>query len=61
MEIFVIQNESMHMCETDRATESLYLARGVLEQELSPRLSSLFHLREARALARRGENDAKQV
>jgi DNA-binding XRE family transcriptional regulator len=61
MEIFVIQNESMHLCETGRATEALYLTRGVLEQSLSPRLSTLFHVREARALGRRGDSEAARI
>ena len=61
MEIFVLQNESMHLCETGRATEALYLARGVLDQPLSPRLSAMFHMREARALAARGDHESRRV
>jgi hypothetical protein len=61
MVTFVRQNESMHLCQTGRETEALDLARGVLEQNLSPRISSLFHVREARALGVRGDSEAEKL
>ncbi|MCK9932153.1 helix-turn-helix domain-containing protein [Frankia sp. Mgl5] len=58
MEIFVIQNMSMHASESDRPSEALNLARGILDRQVSPRIEALFLAREARALAARGEESA---
>ncbi|WP_169735316.1 XRE family transcriptional regulator [Actinokineospora inagensis] len=54
MELFLLQNMSMHASHLGYAHEALDLARQALEATLTPRLRSLFRLREARALAELG-------
>ena len=61
MEMLVIQNMSMHAVEVGNHAEGLVLARSVLDRNLSPRLAALFHTREARALAIRGDREAKKI
>lgn len=52
------QNHAMHEAFVGRPAESLFMAQQVLEGmcgPLSPRLRSLYHIREARALAQLGD------
>jgi tetratricopeptide (TPR) repeat protein len=60
MELFILQNMSMHEGHLARARDSLNTARLALGMgRLSPRLQCLFKMREARALAQLGkESDA---
>jgi DNA-binding XRE family transcriptional regulator len=60
MELFILQNISMHAGDLGRGRECLDIVRYALSMEgLSPRVESLFRLREARALAQLGaEADA---
>lgn len=60
MEMLVTQNMSMHSVEIGQVSEGLTLARGMLDRGLSPRLGAMFHMREARALAARGDTGAKR-
>lgn len=55
MELFILQNMSMHAGHLGRARESLDIAHLALSMgHLSPRVQSLFRLREARSLAQLG-------
>ncbi|MGH3867490.1 MAG: XRE family transcriptional regulator [Pseudonocardiaceae bacterium] len=60
MEVFTLQNASMHAGFLGRPQEALYLARSVLESgdRLSPRVKMLFLMRKARALAQGGDEQA---
>jgi tetratricopeptide (TPR) repeat protein len=56
MELFILQNMSMHEGHLGRARDSLNTARLALGMgRLSPRLQCLFRMREARALAQLGQ------
>ncbi|WP_157103834.1 XRE family transcriptional regulator [Nocardia harenae] len=56
IELLTLQNMSMHAGYLGRPVEALRIARMVLGQEsLSPRLEAMFRVREARALARGGD------
>jgi hypothetical protein len=59
MELLVLQNMAMHAGDLGRPREALRVARLVLEtRTLSPRLTALFRIREARALAQLGDETA---
>lgn len=60
MEVFTLQNASMHAGFLGRPHEALHLARSVLESRdrLSPRVKTLFLVRKARALAQGGDEQA---
>ncbi len=59
MEFLVLQNMAMHAGDLGRPRESLRIARMMLDTaKLSPRLETLFRIREARALAQAGDGAA---
>lgn len=60
MELLTLQNASMHAGFLGRPQEALGLARSVLESRnrLSPRVTTLFVVRKARALAQGGDEQA---
>lgn len=63
MELLTLQNASMHAGFLGRPREALYLARSVLESRdrLSPRVTTLFLVRKARALAQGGDEQALKL
>ncbi|RLK61904.1 helix-turn-helix domain-containing protein [Actinokineospora cianjurensis] len=62
MELFIMQNMSMHASHLGHAQEALDIARSALDAKLTPRLQSLFRLREARALAELGaDGDSRKT
>ena len=63
MELLVLQNTSMHAGHLGRSHEALQVARSVLEgpYQLSPRLTSLFLIRKARAMAQAGDASALRL
>lgn len=60
IELLTLQNSSMHAVAQGRPGEALQIARSVLEGDyrLSPRLTALFLMRKARALAQGGDENA---
>lgn len=61
MELFVLQNMSMHAETIGRPRESINISRLVLEtSNLSPRLEAMFRLRLARSYARLQAAEAKE-
>lgn len=62
IELLTLQNMSMQAVKIDRPAEALRIAQMVLEtRKLSPRLESLFTVREARALARLGNTTEAEL
>ncbi len=63
MELLTLQNASMHAGFLGRPHEALQLARSVLESRdrLSPRVKTLFLMRQARALAQGGDEQALRL
>jgi hypothetical protein len=63
IELLTLQNSSMHAASQGRPGEALQLTRSVLEGEyrLSPRLTALFLMRKARALAQGGDESALRL
>lgn len=63
IELLTLQNSSMHATSQGRPGEALQLTRSVLEGEyrLSPRLTALFLMRKARALAQGGDESALRL
>lgn len=58
LELLALQNTSMHAAAMGRPAEALAVVEGVLRTPLSPRLSALFLMRKARALAQLGDPSA---
>jgi tetratricopeptide (TPR) repeat protein len=63
MELLTLRNASMHAGFLGRPHEALHLARSVLESRdrLSPRVKTLFLVRQARALAQGGDEQALKL
>ncbi|SNQ49963.1 hypothetical protein FRACA_3970003 [Frankia canadensis] len=61
MEMLVTQNISMHAVESGNPVEGLTLARSMQGHTLSPRLETMFTMREARALAALGDEQAGKL
>ncbi|MGH3719767.1 MAG: XRE family transcriptional regulator [Pseudonocardiaceae bacterium] len=63
MELLTLQNASMHASFLGLPREALHLARSVLESRdrLTPRVRTLFVVREARALAQGGDERALRL
>jgi hypothetical protein len=63
MELLTLQNASMHAGFLGRPHEALQLANSVLESRdrLSPRVETLFLMRQARALAQGGDEQALRL
>jgi transcriptional regulator with XRE-family HTH domain len=63
MELFAVQNSSMHAGYLGRPREALNLAESVLDggNRLTPRVKTLFLVRRARALAQMGDENAVQL
>ncbi len=61
MEMLVTQNISMHAVESGNPVEGLTLARSMQSRPLSPRLATMFSMREARALAALGDDRASDI
>lgn len=63
MELLTLQNASMHAGFLGRPREALQLASSVLESRdrLSPRVKTLFLMRQARALAQGGDEQALRL